>query len=79
MSVEYLLPELLRDAPPSHCDYTLACICLMGIELAPLKALLEEHILVCPLGAIRTSIRWGEYEDAMWSLRSSPKLETMQP
>jgi hypothetical protein len=28
--------------PLSHSDYTVACICPMGVELAPVKAMLDE-------------------------------------
>ncbi|OQV10037.1 hypothetical protein CLAIMM_14092 [Cladophialophora immunda] len=43
------LGRLIRNCPPlvlimplSHRDYTVACICPMGVELAPVKALLDE-------------------------------------
>jgi len=28
--------------PLSHRDYTVACICPMGVELAPVKAMLDQ-------------------------------------
>ena len=43
--------------PLSHRDYTVACICPMGVELAPVKAMLDQLTPAYPLSATRTAIR----------------------
>ena len=66
LTYEYVLSELSRDNSPclimplSHRDYTVACICPMGLELAPVKAMLDQPHpgLRSAAGNSRKGVRW---------------------
>lgn len=62
-------PRFLRN------DYTVACICPMGIELAAMEGCLMRSTRVCDSVAIETVTRWDGWECKM-SLRG--KLATIE-
>src|SRR5277367_6218813 len=43
----------------SHKDYTVACICPMGVELAPVEAMLDEMHQSLPIGRDKNSYTLG--------------------
>ena len=64
--------------PLLHRDYTVACICPMGVELAPVKALLDQTHPSLPTQRDQNSYTLGVIEDTTSLLRFCLRLGPIQ-
>jgi hypothetical protein len=62
--------------PLSHRDYTVACICPMGVELAPVKAMLDQPYPSLPTQRDQNSYTLGEIGGHNIMITVLPKIGT---
>ena len=62
--------------PLPHRDYTIACICPMGVELAPAKAMLDQLHLSLPTQRDHNSYTLGEMGGHNIVIAVLPKIGT---
>jgi nucleoside phosphorylase len=62
--------------PPSYRDYTVACICPMGVELAPVQAMLDNMHPNLPTQRDRNSYTLGEIEGHKIVVAALPEIGT---